>query len=210
MPARVNQDDANKDTANRPGADQPRADQPGADQARADRDGANQDGVDLIVGQWATERPGMDVSPMQVFGRLARANRLMEQQLDTAFGRHGLDSGSFDVLATLLRDGAPHRMTAGSLQRSAMITSSAVAQRLNRLEGRGLVTRSQNPDDARATDVTLTERGREMISAALPDHVANEHRLLHGLSARQRTDLAELLRSLILSVEGAAPFTRPD
>jgi len=114
------------------------------------------------------------------------------------------------VLATLLRDGAPHRMTAGALQRSAMITSSAVAQRLNRLEGRGLVTRSQNPDDARATDVTLTERGREMISAALPDHVANEHRLLHGLSARQRTDLAELLRSLILSVEGAAPFTRPD
>jgi len=195
MPARVNQH---------------RPDQDGADQDGADQDGADQDGVDRIVEQWAAERPGLDVSPMQVFGRLARANRLMEQQLDTAFGRHDLDSGSFDVLATLLRDGAPHRMTAGALQRSAMITSSAVAQRLNRLEGRGLVTRSQNPDDARATDVTLTERGREMISAALPDHVANEHRLLHGLSARQRTDLAELLRSLILSVEGAAPFTRPD
>jgi len=210
MPARVNQDDANKDTANRPGADQPRADQPGADQPRADRDGANQDGVDLIVGQWATERPGLDVSPMQVFGRLARANRLMEQQLDVAFSRHGVDSGSFDVLATLLRNGPPHRMTAGALQRSAMITSSAVAQRLNRLESRGLVTRSQNPDDARATDVTLTPRGRALISAALPDHVANEHRLLDGLSARQRTEVAELLRLLIQSIEGAADFTRPD
>ena len=182
MPARVNQDGANKDTANRPGADQP----------DADRDGANQDGVDLIVGQWATERPGLDVSPMQVFGR------------------HGLDSGSFDVLATLLRNGPPHRMTAGALQRSAMITSSAVAQRLNRLESRGLVTRSQNPGDARATDVTLTPGGRALISAALPDHVANEHRLLDGLSARQRTEVAELLRSLIQSIEGAAHFTRPD
>ena len=74
---------------------------------------------------------------MRVFGGLARANRLMEQQLDIAFARHGLDSASFDVLATLLRNGPPYRLTAGQLQRSAMITSSAVAQRLNRLEGRG-------------------------------------------------------------------------
>ncbi len=169
-----------------------------------------QDGVDLIVEQWAAQRPELDVSPMEVFGRLARANRLMEQQLDTAFGRHGLDSGSFDVLATLLRAGPPHRLTAGALQRSAMITSSAVAQRLNRLEGRGLVTRSQNQDDARATDVTLTGRGHALISAALPDHVANEHRLLQGLSGRQRAELAVLLRSLIQSIEGAAPSPQPD
>ena len=66
-------------------------------------------GVDLIVAQWARERPELDVSPMQVFGPLARANRLMEQQLDTAVGRHGLDSGSFDVLATLLRSGPAYR-----------------------------------------------------------------------------------------------------
>jgi DNA-binding MarR family transcriptional regulator len=179
-------------------------------QDRSDQDGAHRDGVDRIVAQWATERPGLDVSPMQVFGRLARANRLMEQRLDSAFSRHGLDSGSFDVLATLLRAGPPHRLTAGALQRSAMITSSAVAQRLNRLESRGFVTRSQNPDDARATDVTLTEGGRTLIGTALPDHVANEHRLLHGLSARQRTELAALLRSLIQSIEGAAPLTEPD
>jgi DNA-binding MarR family transcriptional regulator len=158
-------------------------------------------GVDLIVAQWARERPDLDVSPMRVFGALARANRLMEQQLDTAFVRHGLDSGSFDVLATLLRSGPPYRLTAGQLQRSAMITSSAVAQRLNRLEGRGLVARSQNVDDARATDVTLTEQGRAMISAALPDHVANEHRLLQALSPQQRSDLAELLAALTTSLQ---------
>jgi DNA-binding MarR family transcriptional regulator len=105
------------------------------------------------------------------------------------------------VLATLLRSGSPYRLTAGQLQRSAMITSSAVAQRLNRLEGRGLVARSQNTDDARATDVTLTEQGRDPISAPLPDHVANEHRLLQGLSPRQREDLAELLAALTAALQ---------
>jgi DNA-binding MarR family transcriptional regulator len=108
---------------------------------------------------------------------------------------------SFDVLATLLRSGSPYRLTAGQLQRSAMITSSAVAQRLNRLEGRGLVARSQNTDDARATHVTLTDQGRALISAALPDHVANEHRLLQGLSPRQREDLAELLAALTAALQ---------
>src|SRR6476619_7848435 len=103
---------------------------------------------------------------------------------------------SFDVLATLLRSGSPYRLTAGQLQRSAMITSSAVAQRLNRLEGRGLVARGQNADDARSTDVTLTDQGHAVISAALPDHVANEHRPLQTLSPQQRHDLAELLAAL--------------
>src|SRR6476661_7533940 len=166
-------------------------------------------GVDLVIAQWARERPDLDVSPMRVFGGLARANRLMEQRLDTAFARHGLDSGSFDVLATLLRSGAPYRLTAGQLQRSAMITSSAVAQRLNRLEGRGLVARSQNADDARATDVTLTADGRALINAALPDHVANEHRLLQTLSPRQRTDLAELLAALTVALQAESGEPEP-
>ena len=161
-------------------------------------------GLDLVVAQWAGERPDLDVSPMRVFGGLARANRLMEQQLDTAFVRHGLDSASFDVLATLLRSGAPYRLTAGQLQRSAMITSSAVAQRLNRLESRGLVARSQNADDARATDVTLTDQGHTVITAALPDHVANEHRLLQALTPQQRGDLADLLSVLTSALEGAS------
>ena len=161
------------------------------------------DGVDLIVDQWNQERPDLDVSPMRVFGRLARANRLMEQRLEAIYALHDLDSGSFDVLATLLRSGHPYRLTSGGLQRTAMITSSAVAQRLNRLEGRGLVVRTQNESDARATDVTLTPTGYELITATLPDHVANEHRLLGGLTAEQSGELAELLRLLTRSFETA-------
>jgi len=159
------------------------------------------DGVDLIIDQWNRERPDLDVSPMLIFGRLARANRLMEQRLDAIYSLHDLDSGSFDVLATLLRSGHPHRLTAGQLQRTAMITSSAVAQRLNRLEGRGLVARTPNQSDARATDVTLTPKGFALITATLPDHVANEHRLLGGLTAEQSAQLADLLRSLTQSFE---------
>jgi DNA-binding MarR family transcriptional regulator len=48
--------------------------------------------------------------------------------------------------------------------------------------------------------VTLTERGRELVDAALPDHVGTEHRLLAGLPARQRDTLASTLRDLLESL----------
>ena len=72
------------------------------------------------------------------------------------FAEHGLDASSFDVLATLLRSGPPYRISPTVLARDAMITTSAVAQRLNKLEGRGLVRRAPDPDDGRGTVIALT------------------------------------------------------
>src|SRR5689334_3890142 len=117
------------------------------------------DAVDAILTQWARERPDLDASPMGVFGRLARAARLADTRLDEVFAIHGLDRASFDVLATLRRHGAPYRLTPGELQRSAMVTTSAIAQRLNKLEERGLVSRTPNAADGRVIDVTPTPAG---------------------------------------------------
>jgi DNA-binding MarR family transcriptional regulator len=161
------------------------------------------DAVDAILTQWARERPDLDASPMGVFGRLARAARLADAGLEVVFAVHGLDRASFDVLATLRRSGAPHRLTPGELQRTAMVTTSAIAQRLNKLEERGLVNRTPNAADGRVIDVTLTAAGLELIDRAVPDHVANEHRMLAGLSGRQRADLTRLLRALTESMESA-------
>jgi len=52
-----------------------------------------------------------------------------------------------------------------------MVTSAAIAQRLNRLEERQLVTRTRDAKDARGKQVTLTQAGLDLINRALPDHV---------------------------------------
>lgn len=158
------------------------------------------DHVDGILSQWAAERPDLDVSAMAVLGRLARAARLADARLGVTFAAHGLDAASFDVLATLRRSGEPFRLTPTEIQQSAMVTSSAIAQRLNRLERDGLVLRGPNAADGRGTVVTLTREGRAVIDRALPDHVATEQRMLAGLTGVQRADLATLLRALTESV----------
>ncbi|MEU2258384.1 MarR family transcriptional regulator [Nocardia xishanensis] len=158
------------------------------------------DHVDRVLAQWQDQRPDLDVSPMAVLGRLSRLSLLVGAELRKTFAAHGLDAASFDVLATLRRTDPPHRLTPTELTRSAMVTSGAITQRLDRLEERGLVTRSPDDRDGRGVQVTLTDAGRKLVDAALPDHVSTEHRLLEPLSATQRQRLAATLRILLESL----------
>lgn len=159
------------------------------------------DHVDEILGQWVQERPDLDVSPMAVIGRLSRVMRHVDGELRATFAAHGLDPASFDVLATLRRAGPPFRLTPAGLMRSAMVTSGAITQRLDRLEERGLVTRTPSDSDGRSTHVALTAEGRKLVDATLPDHVATERRVLAALPKRRQKELADMLRTLLESLE---------
>jgi hypothetical protein len=60
--------------------------------------------------------------------------------------------------------------------------------------------------------VALTRDGKRLVDAILPEHVANERRLLGELSANQRAELAGLLEALAISLGddgGASPRTLP-
>lgn len=154
------------------------------------------DHVDRILAQWRIARPDLDVTPMAVIGRLSRAAAIVDAQLASNFAAHGIDAATFDVLATLARQGPPSRVTPAELAADSMITTSAVAQRLNRLDRLGLVVREPNPDDGRGKFVRLTSAGRQLVDKVLPDHLATEETLLAKLSMDDRDTLAQLLARL--------------
>jgi len=158
-----------------------------------------EDSVDSILGQWARERPDLDCSPMGVIGRISQLQREVHLAQRATFARHGLDVPSFDVLAALRRAGEPYQLTPTALMRTALVTSGAITQRLDRLEEKGLITRERSAADGRAVVVTLTAAGRAALDAALPDHLETEQRLLDGLSDAEREQLAGLLRRLLVA-----------
>lgn len=158
--------------------------------------------VDEILAAWNRERPELDVSPMNVVGRISRANALVEATLAADYAQWGLDAGSFDVLFTLVRSGEPHALTPTELTESSMVSSAAVAQRLNRLSAAGLVRRTPNARDGRGTIVTLTEKGRRVADDALPSHIAAEERLLTPLTLAEREQLAALLERMLAGATG--------
>ncbi|MFE1595167.1 MarR family winged helix-turn-helix transcriptional regulator [Nocardia sp. NPDC058705] len=158
------------------------------------------DAVDLITEHWHTARPDVDVSPMAIIGRINRISRVLEQELKQFFAGHGLERWEFDVLATLRRSGGEVGLTAGALNRAAMITSGAITNRIDRLAAKNLVRRVPSPDDRRSIFVQLTAEGRELVDRLLPLHVANEQRLLAALGSTDRAQLADLLRTLAVAL----------
>jgi DNA-binding MarR family transcriptional regulator len=166
------------------------------------------DHVHHVLEQWRLELPGLDRSPMGVVGRISRLAQLLQAELEPVFADHGVNGGEFDVLAALRRAGRPYRLKPTALSRALMVTSGGMTKRLSALEGRGLIRRDADPNDGRSTAVSLTREGKRLVEAILPDHVANEQRLLGELSSKERAELAGLLELLAVAL-GDEPGTRP-
>ena len=158
------------------------------------------DHVQHVLEQWRREAPELDRSPMGVVGRISRLAQLLQAELEVIFSSHGLNGGEFDVLASLRRTGKPYRLTPTELSRSLMVTSGGMTKRLAALEARGLIARDPDPSDRRSTAVSLTREGRRLVDDVLPEHLANEERLLADLGVSERKTLADLLEALALSL----------
>jgi DNA-binding MarR family transcriptional regulator len=163
------------------------------------------DAVDRITSQWSAVRPDIDVSPINVIGRVSRLSRLVDRRLGENFARYGIEAWMYDVLATLRRSGEPYELTAGDLVRQTMVTTGAITNRIDRLEQRGLVERA-SADDRRKVIVRLTRQGLDVVEEVVVDHMATERQILADLSPRQQHDLAHLLRKTLLALgDGADP-----
>ncbi len=142
---------------------------------------------------------------MLVIGRLSRTARLVEKQLERCFAEFNIQQWEFDVLATLRRSGNPYELTPTQIVGSLMVSTSAMTNRVDRLEKAGLVTRSHDlHGDRRAIRVRLTSTGLALVDRAVEAHVANEERMLTALTPTQRIQLSKLLSKLSRSTEAAA------
>ena len=162
------------------------------------------DVVDRIIGQWNRERPDVDVSPLEVIGRVSRLSRLVDRVLAENFAKYAIEAWMFDVMATLRRSGEPYELAAGQLVSQTMVTTGAMTNRIDRLEQRGLVERVAAPD-RRKVIVRLTPQGLGLVNEVIASHMEAEEQILAGLSANQRRQLASQLKSVLLHLGDQAP-----
>ena len=154
-----------------------------------------------MVAEWANAEPDLDVSVLQVIGRLLRGAELTQQRLTAALTPLGLTYADFDVINTLRRRNDHDGTHPRDLARSALVTSGAMTARLDRLVARGLVQRHADPDDRRAIKIELTSQGRRLATQALDAVLAVDEAILSPLTPRQRATLASTLKRLLLPLE---------
>ena len=163
------------------------------------------DSVGRVIEQWEAERPDLDVSGLEVIGRLSKLALLVQVRLDAVFAEFGLQGWEFDVLATLRRSGEPYELTPGELDRALIISSGTTTHRIKRLEQRGFVTRRPDSEDGRVVRVRLTSAGIAVQAAAHQAHAANELGILETLDEADRTALRRGLVALAAALGDVAP-----
>lgn len=155
--------------------------------------------IDRVRRQWEEVRPELDTSGMAVIGRVLRLASLIRRDTDDLLTEHELSRAEFDVLCALRRNAT---LSPGQISREMLSSGAAITKRLDRLEKLGLVTRAASERDRRVVQVRLTERGGELIDDLLPRQLEAERAALDNLREPERKELAELLATVLRTVEG--------
>ncbi|HLP89586.1 MAG TPA: MarR family transcriptional regulator [Nostocaceae cyanobacterium] len=162
----------------------------------------NQDRIDEILTQWQQELPQLDVAPLAVVGRVLRLAKLLEKHREKVLAKYELNVWSFDVLATLRRQGYPYQLKPTDLYSLLMLSSGAMTNRIDRLEQDGLVIRLRDPSDRRSVIVQLTPKGIQLADTVMPVLLESEQKLLALFTTPDDTEtLITLLRQSLLSLE---------
>ncbi len=169
------------------------------------RDAVADDSIARVMAGWRATRPELKVDPIAVTARLARLHAVLAPRLETRVR-------SLRCAQRRLRS-AGHPGPARGRERLAEAPGdqSWVSPRGPSASGstgssrRGLAQRQPDPDDGRGSLVSLTDRGRELFEAVAPEHLANAHELLAGLTERDRDQLGELLAKLLYTLEESDP-----
>ncbi len=164
------------------------------------------DAVDEIVEEVREWLPDVDVAGLAVTGRILRLARHLETGRERALAPFGLTIGDFDMLATMRRRATGEPIKIRDLQRSLMLSSGGTTKRLDRLEHAGLIQRHPDPNDRRGTLITLSAKGLDLISQAVPVVLRHESALVSEAIGpqRNRSAVEDGLRRMLIAQEAAA------
>jgi MarR family 2-MHQ and catechol resistance regulon transcriptional repressor len=134
-----------------------------------------------------------DLSAIHLWLILWKASRAVEQHALRSVTRFGMGASDFGVLEALLHKGP---LTVKQIGEKVLLTSGSMTTAVDRLEKRGLVTRSSDAKDRRARVVSLTAAGNELISEAFSVHRLALESAISGFSQQDRIEILPLLRRL--------------
>lgn len=148
------------------------------------------------------EDNGQDLSGTHVYLVLMMAHRAVSAHAKASFAAMALGRSDFLILEMLLHKGP---QLVNDIGRRIELTSGSMTTAIDRLEERGLVERVADLQDRRARRVTLTRKGKALITKAFRDHKQRIDRSADALSKSERATLISLLKKLGRGAEADKP-----
>ncbi|GAA4832014.1 MarR family transcriptional regulator [Kitasatospora terrestris] len=146
-------------------------------------------------------RYGIAADPQAVLvaARLMAAGARLGQAGEVHFGRFGLSTGRYRLLADLEDHGgekSPSQLAAG-----LGVSRATVTGLVDGLEREGLVARRPSTEDGRGNVVILTARGADKLRDLAPEHYARMQALVGGLTPEERGTFLDLLGRVVAGID---------
>ena len=162
--------------------------------------GMEQDHVDSFLAH-LSGIPDLDYDVEGIVERIQGLEKRFRRALEGTLEEHGLSYGEWKVLGCLRNGDNPHGCSPGSLASELELSSGAMTNRLDRLEGAGFIRRAPDPNDRRGVKIQLTAAGAQIWLESTNAQARKEALVAGALSKSEQGELNALLRKLMLSVE---------
>ncbi|MFB7587924.1 MarR family winged helix-turn-helix transcriptional regulator [Streptomyces sp. NPDC056169] len=160
-----------------------------------------QDWTDGHVARWQPVLPGLDPVVEGAVTRMKKLSVHLRRVREQSLVDFDLERHEFDTLHKLAGRGGS--AAPSELAQDLDLAPASVSGRLDALEKRGFVRRTQSTTDRRRVVVELTESGHQTWLGAMDVLGHEEYRLLGVLSAEERNRLNDLLRRIMVEAESA-------
>ncbi|MGA7880149.1 MAG: MarR family transcriptional regulator [Terrimicrobiaceae bacterium] len=137
--------------------------------------------------------PGADPAICQVFLNILHTGDVVSRGEAAFLARHGLSQARLIVLV-LLDSSENGSMRSSELAEHADVSRATITGLLDSLEKSGLIARTPDTRDRRASCVRITGKGEALLRTVQPLLFRWTESVLSALSARERGQLVALLR----------------
>jgi DNA-binding MarR family transcriptional regulator len=147
--------------------------------------------------QWAvTNWPQIDPEVEGIVTRVDKIQRHLQRAFRASLGDAGINKEEWKVLLRLHGTVRSH----GWLSRDLGVSTGAMTNRLDKLEGRGLIRRAPDPQDRRGVLLELTDAGEARLAEYIDAGAGRERELLSELTLSEKQELNRLLSRLLVSL----------
>ena len=116
--------------------------------------------------------------------------------LDDALRDFDITSGQYLILSLVSREGG---RSSAELARRAFVTPQSMNEVIAALESKNYIKRTENPDNRRILQVSLTPTGRRLLERCEKSVDAAEATFLRGLTPKKLAEFRSTLERLLVS-----------
>ena len=148
--------------------------------------------------------PGIDPQTIRLMDEMGFVSRSIYHLSDQSLDEAGMSFAQYRVLMHLAfaeQIGGRSELNPSEISDRQGVSRNTMSAFIRSLEDQGLVERRLDPQDRRRFNISLTDRGRDVIRQNTRHHLETIDHCFHTLNADEMQDLIVLLQKLSVGVQ---------